>query len=650
MKRITKYTALFLAGSLAVMTACGPKMNEVDVQHTPSVNAARLTPLTDESGSVRAYIGTEISAEGFNLDRVSRVDMGETAVEITEQTIKTLKFKIPALQLAQQDAPHVVQLTVYDADGQTPIFNYPYYVTVPVTDALITGFAPAEGTVGTEITLTGRNLEQLTRVHFGDATVEASAFTSAEAEAVKFLVPAGQYAAGNSAIAISAEWGTASIDVTGETPFAMHTPRFDAVTQPEGTHAAIGEEVTFTGENIDLVESVLWGDNELIILEKEATSITVKFPSSIDVADPAVATAALTALWGVPAQVTTVASAYRVDTTPVGPATPVLIRLEAEDGGADNRLYLGKTVTVTGENMASVEGFTVDGVAAELVGTPTDVEAKFIVPDGVDFDQTTEVDLVALYNGGNPAEFGKVTVCPFYYFKGIRLGLGSNSKSTYTEYAASNAFFYPDLNRVVSTDAWYDEALDPYAKSGSNAAIASASKLNKGGITADEYYAVKPYVFFITNSSSKLSLAGCANSASQIKTHCRFIDGEATSLPSAFGTPIIQYRVVTGEAADPIRSGTLTSMNYDGSTMPGSGAPSLGKAETTSVWVKGSVLVMSYSNYDKGEKPAAVTDFAKTGYIVIRDITCADLSTGLANANRAGYIEFDMYWSKMQNR
>ena len=653
MKRFTKYLALILTGSLAALTACGPEMNEVEVRNTPAINSSTLSPLTDESGSVRAYVGTEVSAEGFNLDRVSHVTLGDLEAEITEKTIKNLKFRVPALDLAQQDAPYQVWMDVYDADGESVIFHYPYYVTIPVTDALITAYAPAEGTVGTEVTLTGRNLEQITRVHFGAVTVEAADFTEQTAGEVKFAVPAGEYESGDSQVAITAEWGTATIDVTGETLFTLHTPKFDAVSQEAGKNSLIGDEVIFSGQNLALVSGMKWGDYDLIVVSAEAEAVTVRFPSSIEKTDPVVAEAALTAQWGEPVQTTPVASAWRVDTTPVGPATPVLVKMEAEDGGADNKFYLGKTVTVTGENLASIEGFTVDGVAAALVGEPTDVSAQFIVPEGVTFTEATEVAVKALYNGGNEVDFGTAKVYPFYYYKGIRLGIGSNSSKTYTEYAADNAFFYPDLGRVVSTYDWYDEALDPYAKSGNNTAISGNNKLNQGAITADEYYAVKPYIFFKSDSGNKLALSGCANSSSQIKTHCRFIFNEeegkteVTPLPSTYGTPIVLYRVVTSNP-DPILNGTLTSMNYDG-TMPSSGAPSLGTAEASSNWVRGSVLVMSYVTYAKGAAPDAVTDFAKIGYIIIRDVTCADLATGQANADRAGYIEFDMYWSKTLN-
>lgn len=653
MKRFTKYLALFLTGSLAALTACGPEMNEVEVRNTPVINSSTLSPLTDESGSVRAYVGTEVSAEGFNLDRVSHVTLGDLEAEITEQTIKTLKFKVPALEFAQQDAPYQVWLDVYDADGESVIFHYPYYVTVPVTDALITAYAPAEGTIGTEITLTGRNLEQITRVHFGESTVEAADFTGQTAEAVKFAVPAGTYAAGDSQVAISAEWGTATIDVTGETLFTMHTPKFDAVSQEEGKNSLIGDEVTFSGQNLDLVSGMKWGDYDLIVLSSEAGAVTVKFPSSIEKTDPVVAEAALTALWGEPVQTAPVASTWRVDTTPVGPAKPVLVKMEAEDGGADNKFYLGKTVTVTGENMASIEGFTIDGVEAALVGEPTDVSAQFIVPEGVTFTEATEVAVKAFYNGGNEVDFGTAKVYPFYYYPNIQMGIGSNSKSTYPDYNREHAFLLLNSGEVISGDSWYNDSIDPYAKGGSNSLIASAGKLS-GTATAEQYYGVQPYLFFSASSSHKLALQSPANSSSQLKTHCYLDEGKNTSLPSAFGTPIFYFRVLLAEddqLKGTIVDGSVTSM-FDYTTVGSSAAPAFGTAEASNIWIPGSVIVVQYINHAHGllgDKPESMDDICRQGFLYVREVNCADAATGLANADRAGYIEFDMYWSKPLN-
>lgn len=656
MKRITKYLTLLLAGSLAALTACGPEQSEVDAQHTPSINSTTLSPMTDESGSVRAYIGTEVSAGGFNLDLVSHVTVDGVEAEITEQTIKTLKFKIPALDLAQQDATYQVWIDVYDADGESVIFHYPYYLTVPVTDALITAYAPAEGTVGTEVTLTGRNLEQITRVHFGEVTVEAAGFAEVTAESIKVAVPAGEYAAGDSQMVITAEWGTATIDVTGETLFTLHTPKFDAASQEEGEQNVLGDEVTFKGQNLDLVSGMKWGEYDLIVMTAEAGTITVKFPTSIAAADPVVAEATLTAQWGTPAQTTTVASAWRLDTTPVGPAKPELISMTAQDVGEENKFYLGKTVTVKGENLASIEGFKVDGVAAALVGEPTDVEAQFIVPDGVTFTEAKEVSVKALYNGSNEVDFGTAKVYPFYYYKDVVLGSGSSSVKNfpYPDFAREHAFFLPDRGEVISADTWVAESCDPFALVSPNAAISAASTLNKSNITADQYYDILPYLFLTTGSDGKLAWQNPTGSSSQLKCH-RTADN--TSVASSYGTPIILYSVQkSGEVYDAVKNGTISAMTLFDSKASAS-APAFGSDRD---WLVGDVIVVQYVTYTKGSKPSDLADVRKQGYIHITEVTCADpdkvnesepvdeQKKGVAT-DLNGHVKFDFYWSKTLN-
>lgn len=640
MKRITKYLTLLLAGSLAALTACGPEQSEVDAQHTPSINSTTLSPMTDESGSVRAYIGTEVSAGGFNLDLVSHVTVDGVEAEITEQTIKTLKFKIPALDLAQQDAPYQVWIDVYGADGESVIFHYPYYVTVPVTDALITAYAPAEGTVGTEVTLTGRNLEQITRVHFGEVTVEAADFASVSAEEIKVAVPAGKYVAGDSELAITAEWGTATIDVTGETLFTLHTPKFDAASQEEGEQNVLGDEVTFTGQNLDLVSGMKWGEYDLIVMTAEAGTITVKFPTSIATADPVVAKATLTAQWGTPAQTTTVALAWRLDTTPVGPAKPELISMTAQDGGEENKFYLGKTVTVKGENLASIEGFTVDGVKAELVGTPTDVEAQFIVPDGVTFTEAAEVSVKALYNGGSEVDFGTAKVYPFYYYSNITIGAQSETNR-------DKAFFVPDWGRVISTDEWKD--LDTKAILGAGI---GKNTIDPNKMTEEEYYA-QPVYFLTGFSGGSLTLQSPANSSSMLSNFTTS-SGDDIVNSGTYGCSVCYFRNASQESklADvvaAIQSGTLQSM--PGVTVvPSAASPKYAADPSTSTFGQGQIILVAYTTYDfscdqtSNKKPTA-DDFYRYGYICIHEDGISEEAPG----SEASTITFDFYWSKTLN-
>ena len=650
MKNIWKGMAALLAGA-ALLTACGDDSTEPD-GHVPAIDvttrklAPDATGSTGESGTTRAYVGTVVTAEGFNLDQVGDVTFDGVSAEIVEQTIKTLKFKVPVLDLAQRDDSYRTDLLVLDRAGNI-VFRYEYYVTVPVTDALASGYSPAEGTVGTVVTIEGRNLEQVTEIRFADRTILSDAFTEvvagAEKSSVSFAVPAGNYAAGESEVAIAAVWGGVNeIDVTGEVLFRMQTPRVDPLQQPEGTNSLIGDEVTMTGEYLDLLSEIEWGDSELIVLEQTASTLKVKFPSSIDPTDPVVAAADIAAVYGEPAQRTVLAAAWRLDTTPQGPAKPVLKEMTAEDG----KFYLGKKVTVKGENMASVEGFFVDGVAAELAGEPNDVQAEFIVPDGVTFTEASEVAVEVVYGGGTKVDFGTATVYPFYYYKDVMLGSGSSSVKNYPypEYAWTNAFFLPDSGEVISTDTWVNEAVDAFARlSASNAAITSANTLNKASVTAEQYYGVQPYIFLSTGSDGKLAFQNPANSASQLKTH-RYEEGK-TAVSSTFGTPIIFYNVLKeGATFDAVKAGTLISMT-EIEKVAGSSAPAFGASRN---FVVGDVIAVQYVTYTKGAKPAADEDICKQGYMVVKEVTCGDAAAGTAT-DLNGHVKFDFYWSKTLN-
>ncbi len=650
MKNIWKGMAALLAGA-ALLTACGDDSTEPD-GHVPAIDvttrklAPDATGSNGESGTTRAYVGTVVTAEGFNLDQVGDVTFDGVSAEIVEQTIKTLKFKVPVLDLAQRDDSYRTDLLVLDRTGNI-VFRYEYYVTVPVTDALASGYSPAEGTVGTVVTIEGRNLEQVIEIRFADRTILSDAFTEvvagAEKSSVSFAVPAGNYAAGESEVAIAAVWGGVNeIDVTGEVLFRMQTPRVDPLQQPEGTNSLIGDEVTMTGEYLDLLSEIEWGDSELIVLEQTASTLKVKFPSSIDPTDPVVAAADIAAVYGEPAQRTVLAAAWRLDTTPQGPAKPVLKEMTAEDG----KFYLGKKVTVKGENMASVEGFFVDGVAAELAGEPNDVQAEFIVPDGVTFTEASEVAVEVVYGGGTKVDFGTATVYPFYYYKDVMLGSGSSSVKNYPypEYAWTNAFFLPDSGEVISTDTWVNEAVDAFARlSASNAAITSANTLNKASVTAEQYYGVQPYIFLSTGSDGKLAFQNPANSASQLKTH-RYEEGK-TAVSSTFGTPIIFYNVLKeGATFDAVKAGTLISMT-EIEKVAGSSAPAFGASRN---FVVGDVIAVQYVTYTKGAKPAADEDICKQGYMVVKEVTCGDAAAGTAT-DLNGHVKFDFYWSKTLN-
>ncbi|MBQ9311164.1 MAG: IPT/TIG domain-containing protein [Bacteroidales bacterium] len=633
-----KIFSILAFAALFAFAACEDEVTPAE--NTPAVNVTteKLNPNTDESGTVRAYVGTQVTALGLNLDKVGKVTIDGLDATIVSQEMKTLVFEIPDIGKGQQDDPYMVDLVVYDADATTPVFKYDYFVTIPVTDALVSGFAPASGTVGTVVTISGRNLGQVTSVSFGGVAV--SSFVSQEADAVEVAVPLVNTGEADSEIDITAVWSGGILSFAYK--FTLSLPKFDPYTQE--SPALLGDEVTLTGKNLDLVSAVKWGDETLLISDQGADAITVKIPTGLEQQTPAVVAKALTAVYGVSAdQILAIAEAFRIDTTPVGPAAPVFASIAPTDTGYD-KIFLGREVTVKGENFASIEKFKIDGIEVALNGEATDIDARFTVPRTITGTAKKQVSLVAVWNGGNELDCGEITVYPFFFTKGLRIGIGSNSKNTYPDYNRENAFILLDEGKVISVDEFKSSNIDPFALSGSNTVTPSAGKV--AGSETD-YYSVQPYLFAISNSAHKLSFCNPANTANQLKCH---FDSDKNALPTTFGTPVIYLLIVTDETLKAsVSDGTLDDIATSVGKA-GSGAPALGTSEG-STWVKGSVLGLQYTSYDYAKdtkKPdTGLAGVRKVGYVVVRDITCADLATGLANTDREGYIELDLYWSNV---
>lgn len=646
MKKFRIFSAIALGAIMATaMVACADNdfAEQVEAGKNPIHVAAvqTITPETDESGSKRVFVGDEVAVTGQNLDHVAKVLINQTEAEIVEKTIRTMTFKVPDMGFAQQDNPHYSMLYIIDDNKLDTIYRNNFYLTVPVTDAIVGSFAPAEGTIGTEVTIKGRNLEQITSVTFAGVKLEGEALTLA-ADAVKFTVPVGTYEAGNSSVVITAEWAGGTLAVTNEeSAFTMKTPKaiIDAA-QGVDESAKIGDEVSFSGENLDLITKTTWGVHEMVLVEQSATKLVLKTPSSIEKAEPVVQSANLVAEWGVPTQTYTLAENYKVDTTPVGPAKPVFVSLTAEDGGDDNRLYLKKVVTVKGQNLISIEGFEVDGVAATLVEGGSDTEVQFIVPDGVSFTAAKEVALTALYNGGNPVDFGKVTVYPFYYWKDVVLGVGDKSNH-------DKAFFVPDMGGVISAEEWSD----PYAGTNSTANV-----LDKTKLTEEQYYSVKPYIF--ATSGSNMAFICPTNSTSQLKNIKKEDDTDVVGGQLILGTPIVAYRHLGYSGAteseqaweQKVKTNDITSLTDE---LPdkrvSSGGPKFAlDATANNTFGIGSVLLVQYVTYEYGQlKSLPASGVRNTGFIYVKSINPEP--TSASGLPKTSTITMDVYWSKPLN-
>lgn len=336
-------------------------------------------------------------------------------------------------------------------------------------------------------------------------------------------------------------------------------------------------------------------------------------------------------------------------------------QITPDHDATSNRFYLNTVATATGSNLSKIERLTVGGEEVSSSGLVVEEQTiRFRIPDTISLSEAASCVVVGYDAEDNAYELGEVMVYPFFYYKGVRLGLGSNSNSTYTQYASENAMFVPDLGRVLSAEEWRSRPIDSFvveaddAGAAANPALSAKNTLDKSQITSAEYYATMPYYFFVASSEQKLSMAAPSNSNSVLRNHHIYNNGKYTNLLSnkLYGTPIIWYRVLGDDNswAKAVKEGTLTSIAAYNATRPSATTPYFGTATVDGdTWSEGAVILTGYTSYAKGAKPSNLKDYAKLGFIHIREITCADKSAGLALSPREGYIEFDFYWSKPLN-
>lgn len=334
------------------------------------------------------------------------------------------------------------------------------------------------------------------------------------------------------------------------------------------------------------------------------------------------------------------------------------------DSGYEN-LYLGREVTVTGENLDKVTAFVVDGITAPVVGTPAASEAHFVMPAEISGTEARPVTLSAIVGSETePVDLASITVYPFYCTKGLRLGVGSNSAANYTEDGRSMSFLLLERGEVISAQKWVDDGIDPFAASGNNTVTTQVNEDGKNvtRVTGSEtdYYSVTPYIFLTTSGTledgdAKLAFQNPSGSTSQLRNHR--LEGGNTSVIGdnrTLGTPVVKFRILynDSEVKAAVSDGTLSDiLAHD--TMCGASAPAFGTAEGSSSWIKGSVLAVQYLNYGhasiSSDSADDFSDVKNQGYIYVRDVTCADLSTGFPLYPTSGYVEFDLYWSNPLN-
>ena len=208
--------------------------------------------------------------------------------------------------------------------------------------------------------------------------------------------------------------------------------------------------------------------------------------------------------------------------------------------------------------------------------------------------------------------------------------------------------------KVISAEEWAETEVDKnmYDVSGANPVISGANKIASGA-TADDYYAVEPYLFSSTASNLNIYLHSPAGTNNRVAYH--FYPGN-TALPKTYGTPVIAMRTLSSD--DDIQAAAAAGTIEDILVSERFGSAhqiSMAAEGTSSKWTIGNVILVQYLTFEQGQTgnyPADASGVMRQGYIYIRNVTDIDSDFKAiedAANGRTSLIEFDLYWSNPLN-
>jgi hypothetical protein len=178
------------SGQISVITPGGTATSTGSFSVIPPPTIGGFSP-----GSGPA--GTEVTIDGTGFAGATDVRFGTTSVGAGNFTVLTDEQITATVPAGAITAPISV-----DAPGGTATSSGSFSVIQPPT---ITGFSPASGPVGTEVTINGSGFDGATAVRFGTTNVGAGSFTVVSDTQITATVPAGAITA---PISIDAPGGT----------------------------------------------------------------------------------------------------------------------------------------------------------------------------------------------------------------------------------------------------------------------------------------------------------------------------------------------------------------------------------------------------------------------------------------------------------
>jgi len=266
-----------------------------DTTFTYEESPPRVTSLSPDSGPMAG--GTEVTIRGAHLGRIRQVIFGSAGPgAILQASDDLISVRSPARTAAADDVTEPISLKVIwqeDAGGLRSFATgrgFTYEAAEPVIRDVTPDRGPLAG--GTAVTITGRNLDQVTSVTFGNrvATIQSSSATRIEVTTPAGSNPGPVRITVRSSAGFDREPGAftyvrePSPSATPSSTDPGDEPNDDKVMvtgmSPNSGPMGGGTSVTITGTNLMAVSSVRFGPAGASIQSQSATRIVVTAPGA----------------------------------------------------------------------------------------------------------------------------------------------------------------------------------------------------------------------------------------------------------------------------------------------------------------------------------------------------------------------------------
>jgi hypothetical protein len=309
-------------------------------------------------------VGTIVTVHGENFSATAsenKVLMNGLQATVTSSTTKQIVFIVP---VGATTGKFSVQ-TIYNTFNYTLVAATDF--TVESSEPEITSFSPANGVVGSTVTLTGKNFSTVATENTVMMSGLNAVITSSNTTQITFIVPAG---ATTGKISIQTQVGQLLYTALSATDYTVDSSE-PVITSFSPASGAVGTVVTITGKNFSSVASdnmILMNNLQIVPISSSATQLvfTVQAGATTD------KIFVLTKYNGFQFTVVS-ASDFVVDTN-----EPIITSFSPTSGS------FGTVVTITGKNFSPVAGDNKVLLNGTLIlpSSASSTQVVFTVPQG----------------------------------------------------------------------------------------------------------------------------------------------------------------------------------------------------------------------------------------------------------------------------